>query len=249
MIQSIIKASIVLDYIAHSNDSLKLADISAALDINKSTLHGILQSLVYCGLLSQDPDTTFYSLGLKTFELGKIYEKNFSLADVSRPFMKQLNEELSESVHLSIESSCEVLYIDCILSRHTVRASSNIGSTDPLYSTACGKVILAYADGDYVDHYLQHCDFKPITPNTITQADDLTRQFDVIRNQGYALDNEEVEIGHYGVAVPILGVNGTLLGEISVSGPTSRMTEKLPVIIPRTIEVCRELSCALGYQG
>ncbi len=247
MIQSILKASSVLDYVAHHNESAKLADISKALGINKSTLHGILQSLVHCGLLSQDADTTLYSLGLKTYELGKIYEKNFSLSDVSRPFMQQLNDEFGENVHLSIESGQEVLYIDCIQSKHAVRTASTIGGTDSLYSTSAGKIILAYADGDYVDNYLKHCEFKPLTPNTITNADDLTRQFDVIRTQGYALDNEEVEIGLRCISVPILSVDEKLLGVISVSGPTARMDAKLPGIISRTVEVCRELSHALGY--
>lgn len=247
MIQSILKASSILDYVAHHNQCAKLADISAALGINKSTLHGILQSLVYCGLLSQDPDTSFYSLGLKTYELGKIFEKTFSLADVSRPFMRQLNDELEENIHLSIESSYEVLYIDCIQSKHAVRTASSVGGTDALYSTSAGKIILAYADGDYVDYYLEHCDFQPLTPNTITNADDLTRQFDVIRTQGYALDNEEVEIGLRCISVPVLGVDETLLGVVSVSGPTARMDPKLSKVIERTIEVCRELSHALGY--
>lgn len=247
MIQSILKANTVLDYVAHHNENVKLADISADLVINKSTLHGILQSLVYCGLLAQDPDTSFYSLGLKTFELGKIYEKNFSLANVARPYMKQLNDEFSESIHLAIESASEVLYIDCIQSKHAIRASSSTGSADPLYCTSAGKVILAYKDSNYVDQYLAHCDFKPLTPNTITHPDDLTRQFEVIRTQGYALDNEEIEPGLYCISVPVLGMNETLLGTISVSGPVSRMKEKLSAIIPRTIEVCRELSHSLGY--
>lgn len=247
MIQSILKASSVLDYVAHHNGETKLAEISKALNINKSTLHGILQSLVYCGLLSQDPDSTLYSLGLKTYELGKIYEKNFSLVDVARPFMQTLNDEFLENVHLSIESSYEVLYIDCIQSKHAVRTASSIGGTDPLYSTSAGKIILAYADGKYVDHYLQHCDFKPLTPNTITNADDLTRQFDAIRTHHYSIDNEEVEIGLRCISVPILGVNETLQGIISVSGPTSRMDAKLDRVISRTVELCGELSHALGY--
>lgn len=247
MIQSILRASAVLDYVAHHNQNTKLADISKALDLNKSTLHGILQSLVSCGLLAQDPDTTFYSLGLKTYELGKIFEKSFSLTDIARPYMQQLNDEFAENVHLSIESSCEVLYIDCIQSRHAVRTASAIGGTDPLYSTSAGKIILAYADGAYVEHYIKHCDFKPLTANTITHADDLTRQFDVIRTQGYAIDNEEVEIGLRCVSAPILGANETLVGIISVSGPTARMDPKLPEVISRTIEVCGRLSHSLGY--
>ena len=134
--------SSVLDYIAHHNGETKLADISRELGINKSTLHGILQTLVYCGFLSQDPGTTLYSLGLKTYELGKIYEKTFSLVDVARPFMQVLSDEFGENVHLSIESSREVLYIDCIQSKHAVRTASSVGGTDPLYSTSAGKLIL-----------------------------------------------------------------------------------------------------------
>lgn len=247
MIQSILKASAVLNYIAHHNGNTKLADISNDLGINKSTLHGILQSLVYCGLLSQDPDTTLYSLGLKTYELGKIYEKSFSLVDIAKPIMKTLNDEFDENVHLSIESSYEVLYIDCIQSKHAVRTASSIGGTDPLYSTSAGKIILAYADKDYVDKYLNQCDFQSLTPNTITNADNLIQQVDIARTQGYAVDNEEVEIGLRCISAPILGVGGKLQGVISVSGPTSRMDQKLTGILKRTVKVCQELSSALGY--
>lgn len=247
MIQSILKASSVLNYIAHHNGDAKLADISNDLDINKSTLHGILQSLVHCGLLSQDPDTTLYSLGLKTYELGKIYEKSFSLTDVARPIMHILNEEFGENVHLSIESSYEVLYIDCIQSKHAVRTASSVGGIDPLYSTSAGKIILAYADADYIAAYLKQCDFKALTPNTITNADDLIRQVDTARIHGYAIDNEEVEIGLRCISVPILGAGEKLQGVISVSGPTSRMDQKLTEILDRTVEVCQKLSRSLGY--
>lgn len=247
MIQSILKASSVLNYIAHHNGNAKLADISHDLDINKSTLHGILQSLVYCGLLAQDPDTTLYSLGLKTYELGKIYEKSFSLTEIARPVMQTLNDEFGENVHLAIESSYEVLYIDCIQSKHAIRTASSVGGTDPLYSTSAGKIILAYSDETYVTSYLKQCDFKALTPNTITNADDLLRHLSVTRSQGYAVDNEEVEIGLRCISAPILSASGKLQGTISVSGPTSRMDQKLTDILERTVEVCRELSHALGY--
>lgn len=129
MIQSILRMSSVLDYIAHHNGETKLADISRELGINKSTLHGILQTLVYCGFLSQDPGTTLYSLGLKTYELGKIYEKTFSLVDVARPFMQVLSDEFGENVHLSIESSREVLLHRLIFSlKHAVTTASSVGA-------------------------------------------------------------------------------------------------------------------------
>lgn len=247
MIQSILKASSVLNYVAHHNGGAKLADISNDLDINKSTLHGILQSLVYCGLLAQDSDTTLYSLGLKTYEFGKIYEKSFSLADIARPGMQTLNDEFGENVHLSIESGYEVLYIDCIQSRHAVRTASSVGGTDPLYSTSAGKIILAYADDDYIDAYIKQCDFKALTPNTLTNALELVRQAQLARTQGYAIDNEEVEIGLRCISAPILGAGGKLQGVISVSGPTSRMDQKITAILDRTVAICRALSRNLGY--
>ena len=248
MIQSILRMSSVLDYIAHHNGETKLADISRELGINKSTLHGILQTLVYCGFLSQDPGTTLYSLGLKTYELGKIYEKTFSLVDVARPFMQVLSDEFGENVHLSIESSREVLYIDCIQSKHAVRTASSVGGTDPLYSTSAGKLILTYADEDYVESYLKDCDFKALTPNTITSAEELREQFQVIRRQGYAIDTEEVELGLRCISVPVFGAGYTLQGIISVSGPTPRMDAKLADVLRRTVEVCGELSQILGCQ-
>lgn len=248
MVQSIQRASDILNYIAHHNNDVKLADISHDLNINKSTIHGLLQTLVSCGLLSQNRDTNRYSLGLKVYELGKIFERDFSLTEIARPFMQELNERFEETIHLSIESNGEVLYIDRIKSNHSVRSASNIGGIDPLYATSAGKVMLAHMSQDYVEEYFRGRELRAYTPNTITDAAAIIGQLYTIRRQGYALDNEEVEIGLRCVSAPILNADGSILGAISISGPTTRLTDERFQDMSRALAgTCLAISRKLGY--
>jgi DNA-binding IclR family transcriptional regulator len=226
-IQSIDRAVEILDYISKNDNKVRLIDLSNDLEINKSTLHGILSTLEYNGLISKNQNTSKYSLGIKMYKYGKVYEQDFSLKKIVHPYIKKISEKFSESVHLGIESDYEVLYLDFVKSQHSIRLAAKVGNKDPLYCTAIGKVILANMSEDNMQYYLDNYTLEKFTENTIAEKECLLKELHNIRKQNYALDLEELELGLICVASPIRNNSGDLIAVIGISGPNNRISEDI----------------------
>ncbi|MTI70448.1 MAG: IclR family transcriptional regulator [Firmicutes bacterium] len=249
-IQSIDRTVMILNYIAKHNNNVRFIDISNDLNLKKGTLHGILSTLEYNNLLSKDKDTNRYSLGIKLYEFGKIYEEDFSIKKIVRPYLEKLGEKFSETIHLAIESDYEVLYIDRVKSSHSVRMASKIGHNDPLYCSAIGKVILANMENERLKYYLENYRLYKRTENTITDKKNLKNELDKIKNDGYSIDNEELEAGLICVASPIKNQSGDLIAVISISGPTSRISkDEFENMESTIIETSKIISESIGYKN
>ncbi len=248
-IQSIGRATTILQYIADNGNSARLVDMSNDLGLNKSTLHSIISTLQQLGYVSQDEETSKYSLGIKLFELGKTYEKDMSIKKIVRPFLEKLVEEFQETAHLAVESQLQVLFIDRVEPSHSLRTITNIGEKDYMYYTAVGKVLLAAANKEKQESIIEKSGLKTFTDKTITDAVTLKQELSQVKLKGYAYDREEKELGVNSVAVPIKNHKGKTVGAISLSGPTSRVSEeKLNKMRDRLLEVSMEISNALGYK-
>jgi DNA-binding IclR family transcriptional regulator len=247
-IQSIDKAAKILNFIAKSGNEARLTEISNELDIKKSTLSGLLSTLEYNELVYQNPETLRYSLGIKLYEYGKIYEEHFSLKNIVRPYLEKLSKEFGEGVYLAIESDYHVLYVDRIEANHSLRLATKPGHTDPMYCNAMGKVILAFQSQDYFDNYLNNSERVKLTETTLTTKEELTNEIKQIRELGYALDNEEIEKGLICVAAPIFGENNSLVAVIAVSGPINRIDSKILNKLKITIpEIAAQISNIIKY--
>lgn len=248
-IQSIGRAVSILEYVAKNKNRARLINISKDLKLNKSTLHCIISTLEQLDYLSQNEETGKYSLGVKLFELGKVYEQDLSVIEAARPFLKKLVEEYDETTHLATDSKYDVLYIDRVESTHSVRMTSNIGAKDDMHCTSVGKVLLAFMDEKRQEEFFKQKELKRHTPNTITEAGKLKEELQEIRSKGYGLDLEEIEIGLYCAAAPIRNHKGEVIAAISISGPTSRVShDKLMIIKDRIVEYSKEISYSLGYR-
>ncbi len=248
-IQSIGRATKILQYIADNGNSVRLMELSTGLGLNKSTLHSIISTLQQLGYVIQDEETSKYSLGIKLFELGKIYEQDMSIKKIARPFLESIVEEFQETAHIAVESQGEVLFVDRVEPSHSLRAITNIGEKDYMYYTAVGKVLLADVEEEVMDKIIEKSGLKSFTENTITDIVLLKKELQAVKNKGYAYDREEKEIGVNSVAVPIRDHKGKTVGAISLSGPTSRVTEeKLCRMKDRLMEISVEISNALGYK-
>lgn len=248
-IQSIGRATKILQYIADNGNSVRLVDISNGLELNKSTLHSIISTLQQLGYVMQDEETNKYSLGIKLFELGKIYEQDMSIKKIARPFLEELVEEFQETAHFAVESQGEVLFIDRVEPSHSLRTITNIGEKDYMYYTAVGKVLLADVEEEMIDQIIGKSGLKAFTENTIIDIKLLKKELQTVKSNGYAYDREEKELGVNSVAVPLRNHKGKTVGAISLSGPTSRVSEeKLNRMKDRLMEISIEISNALGYK-
>jgi DNA-binding IclR family transcriptional regulator len=175
------------------------------------------------GCIRQDPSTGRYALGLKLFELGQAVLANMDIRTVAMPFLLELSRKYEETVHLAILSGNEVIYIDKVDSPRSIRIVSKVGGRNPAYCTGVGKVLLAGLTNEELNRLLATIEFRPITPNTITNSFALMEEITKIRQDGYATDNGEIDEGLSCVAAPIRNHLGVVTAAISLSGPMARV--------------------------
>ena len=228
---------------------LGVTKISQLLELPKSSVHDILSTLHIEGLVEKDRERNHYTLGLKLFELGNMARVNLELRRIATPFLRSLNEDLDETVHLTILDGWEVLYIECFESIKQLRTYSVIGVRAPLHCTAVGKAILAFFTKKQVSEMIKTMGLPRFTENTITDRQHLGQELAGIRRRGYAVDNAEHEEGVRCIGAPIHNHEAQVVASISVSGPSQRMTpERDEEVGKLLIGKTEEISRRLGYK-
>jgi len=163
--------------------------------------------------------------------------------------LRSLNEELDETVHLTILDGWEVLYVECFESIKQLRTYSVIGVRAPLHCTAVGKAILAFFTEKQVSEMIKAMGLPRFTGNTITDRQDLDRELAEIRKRGYAVDDAEHEEGVRCIGAPIRNHEAQVMASISVSGPSQRITPERDERVGRLlISKTEEISRRLGYK-
>ncbi|MEA4963976.1 IclR family transcriptional regulator [Lutispora sp.] len=247
-VQSIDRAVSILKCFSKQRKEMKLSEIADELSLNKSTVHGIISTLKYNGLIDQDEETQKYRLGLYLMKLGDTVASSIDIRDIAHPIIKEVSQQLNETVHLSKLDGDELIYLDKVESNQSMRIFTTIGSRMPAYCTGMGKAMLAYIDDEKINNLLPDA-LEPMTEHTITDKNELLKRLADIREKGYAMDNEENSIGLRCIAAPIFDHKGNAKYAISVSGPTVRMTDKrMENIISIIKDSARKISYKLGYE-
>lgn len=221
-IQSLARASAILEIIARKG-SASLAEISAATGLNKSTAFYLVESLADLDLVERLEQRKGYCLGLRNLELGRAVQRRLDIATLGRASLVRLCHLSKETVNLAVPHVFDAMIVESLEGAYGVRATSYAGSRAAYHSTACGKAILAFLEEPVRRAIYEARGLPAVTANTVTRQDQLEDQLSTIRNDGYAIDNEENEIGANCVAVPILVGLSEVAGSISVSGLASRM--------------------------
>ncbi len=230
------------------NGQLSLNDISEYMELSKSTVYGLVNTLVYEDFLEQNDETKKYKLGIKNFELGNYYQKRLDIRKELRPLIENLVEQFHETVHLARYYHGEVIYIDKVEGSDFSIVSSKIAQRAPMHCTGVGKVQLAHLPDEYLEDYIFSKPLKKYTDKTITTRELLKNELVNIRNSGYAFDNEEIEVGLRCVAVAILGHDGKPMAAVSISAPTGRMSDsKRLEIIEVLLKYSKSISKQFGY--
>ena len=226
-----------------------LSEIAQYVELHKATAHRIITTLVNYGYLERCLDGQKYKLGLQLTDLGFKAIHRLDLRREAVPHMNQLIQKLGEACDLSIFDRGEVFYIEFAQGRYTLTVAAAVGQRLPPYCTASGKVFLA----DMPVEYLRDTVKQPLvahTPKTITSMDKLLKMLDLVRKQGYAVDDEEMELGIRAVSAPIRNQSGMVMAALSIPGPTSRLTdETLPRIARTLVETTNDISRRLGWKG
>lgn len=218
-----------------------LAELSQKLGLHKSTMHRVLSSLIYMDYVKQDQDTGKYSLTYKLLQVSNQAMDHVDILKVVRSKMETLSQISGETVHFVERVGTEAVYIDKVEARqNAVRMVSRVGSRIPLYCSAVGKAMLASLSAEKAREIWKRSDVRLLTEYTITDWEEFKKELEKIRNAGYALDNEENELGVRCIAASISSGSEKARYAFSISAPVNRMTDKrmreLSVYVLRTQE-------------
>jgi len=249
IIQAVDHALDLLEQFQGDVDELGVTELSKRLKLHKNNVFRLLATLESRNYIEQNKVTENYRLGLKTLELGQTFIKQMGLLRQSRPVLEALVRECNETTYVAILKESHIVYLDVVETDLTVRVVPRVGSRLPAYCTAAGKVQLAYMTDEELDHYLPSRELKGYTSNTITDREEFKSHLRKISEQGYAIDNEEMDVGVCCVGAPIRDYTRRIIGAVSISGPSMRfsMERMEKELIPLVKQAGEDISTKLGF--
>ena len=249
-IQSAERIFKVMELLAEKGE-MGLLELSQELNLNKSTIHRMLSSLIYMGYARQNEATQKYKLTFKLVTMaGKLLEHT-DILPIARPYLENLSKFSGETVHLVQREGSHILYIDKVEANvGSIRMVSHVGMAFPMYCSGVGKAIMATMGEEELVNVWNESHIEKKTEHTITDFHQLKQVLEQVKEQGYALDNEENELGVRCIAACIYDYHKRVKYAFSISGPVSRMSdERIRELSYEVLRVKRELSLELGYRG
>ncbi len=247
-IQTVSRALDVLEQFVENNIELGLTDLSTRLKLQKNNVFRLIATLKARNYIEMNDTTGKYRLGLKTSVLGMAATRQNNLTSHTRPILQKLKITSRENCYLSVRKDCHSYYLDGVESDLPVRAAHRIGSSLPLHCTAAGKVQLAFMGQEEMIHLVQGMEQKRYTPRTITDSETLLGELLKIARQGYAIEDQEHDLGVMEIAAPVFDCNGKILGALCISGPSMRLAGGLFVndLLTMLQSEAAQLSDSLG---
>jgi IclR family KDG regulon transcriptional repressor len=247
-IGSIQRAFDILDLFSSQSAELGTSEIARALGLHKSTTASLVYTLEANGFLSQNPETRKYRLGLKLVERAFAMLDQVEVRQVAYPCLRELRDRWNETVNLAIMDGSDIVYVERMLGTKALGMRSEVGRRAPAHSTALGKAILACFPLARVQAFISQYGLPVMTPQTITDPDKFLAELEKTRDQGYAVDDEENEVGGRCVAVSVFDHTGQPVAAVSVSAPTARLTiAEIPQAGAMVRETAKTISRGLGY--
>ena len=245
-ISSLEKGLKVLEAIVR-HGQLTVTEAAKRLGLNRASSHRFITTLRDLGYVRRNPRGD-YEATFKLLELGMAQADKFEIRRMAKPVMRDLAAEFDQTVNLGILDHGMVVYLDKVESRELLRMDSGVGTTTPPHAPALGKAMAALLPAKDLADLIARTKFEAMTPNTITSAEAFEREMAAIREQGYAVDNEELSVHLYCVAAPIFDLNGHPSYAMSVSGPASRV-KSLAGLPAKLLAQTQELSRQLSFKG
>lgn len=221
-VQSVERIFTIIETLAAHPGGVGLQQLAGECKLAKSTAHRLLASLIQLGYAVQDSFSTKYRLTLKMFELSSGIVNDMDVMGIARPHLDRLANRVGEAVHLVIRDGADIVYI-YKAEAGGMRMSSRVGMRSPMYCTGVGKAILASLSYAEVEEVWQQSSRKKLTEHTITSLPRLLEQLAQVRAQGYAVDDEENELGIRCIALALPGPAGKAEAAFSISSLVPHM--------------------------
>ena len=222
------------------------AEISRRAELPFSTTYRLLGSLTRDGFVDYEPDGRRYRLGLRIFQLGQRVSNHHGFAGTAMPVLRRVTEQTGEATILSVRDGHHHLTVNKVDGPQMFRVTSDPGHLGSLSTTAVGKVLVAFAEDADRERLLEDLPLEQLTEKSITERDAFRAEIDKVRRQGYAVMDEENEMGMRAVAVPLLNSQGHAFASLATAVPVFRMgLEELAACVPLLQEAAAELAARL----
>jgi len=244
-VQSVDRALSVLGILARVGEA-GVTEIAGELRVHKSTAFRLVTTLEAHDLVQQTEDRGKYRLGMGLVRLAGASTARLDVVQEARPFCRRLAAECGETVNIAVLAHRSALYVDQVSGGSGLQSHNWVGQHIPLHATSNGKVLLCELSRTDVDELVER--LPAYTERTITRRAALHRELARVREQGYALATDELEIGLTAIAAPLRSAHGDVVASMSVSGPTFRLPdERVEALVPVLVEAAADVSHRLGW--
>ena len=241
----------VIDTMASSHEEYhSLSILARQFNLNRSRMFRIFKTLERREFVIFDPKTETYRLGLKFLEISQNIRNRLSLRSEAEEVLKDLAVGTGDTSYLIIASGNSAIVVDRYSGDNLLQLAAPIGSRLPLHTGAAPKILLAYMPEEQRERTIDEIELPSFTPNTIIDKNILRKTLSEIRQQGYAADEQDFEIGAYAFGAPIFDHEGNIVAGISITTPTARCSPKRrKELIRMVLAAAKQLSEKLGYQS
>ncbi len=250
IVQSVDRSLCILELLSDYEDGLGITEIGEKVDLHKSTVHRLLNTLVCKGYIKQNKSTNKYGLTLKLFELGNKKVEKMDFVTIAQPYLKELMEKTNEVVHLVVKEGIEIMYLSKVEPQKSMKMYTRIGMRKPMYCTAMGKAMLSQMTEEEIQEIWNASDIKKLTQNTIIDFCKLKENLKESKEKNYAIDDQEVEIGIRCIGTVVRDHKNNVCGAISLSSSIITFTEdKIEGFSKMILEYANKISKELGYRA
>ena len=250
VIESLARGLRVLRCFTPATPSLTLQEIADELDIPKGSAFRVVSTLKQLGFLRQDHASKQYRLGLRALDLGFTCLVGLEYPDTALPKLEELAAETKGSASMAILDGADIVYVARASIQRVMSLNLSVGSRLPCYATSMGQILLAHLEEGLLETLLDGLAFHPFTPFTTTGRQSLVARLQQIRVEGYAVSDQELEIGLTSAAAPVRDASGQVVAAINVSMVSAWASNDNVKceIVPKLLEAGHVISRSLGYR-
>ncbi len=247
LVPAVDRAARILALMRQESRYFSISELAREMGLSKGTVRDILVTLQHHGLVERDEETRRYRLGYGLLELGAAVLARLDLRSIARPFLRQVVERTGETVFLGVLDGDRVMILDKEEAPGDLKITSPVGRRIPLTAGCFGKVFLAYLEPRERRALLARRGLPRFTDRTITDMGQYLDALAQVREQGFALDDEEYLDGVRAAGAPVFDLRGKVAGALAVVGLASRIDErKMREIVDEVVRAAHEVSLRLG---
>jgi IclR family pca regulon transcriptional regulator len=244
-VQSLERGLAVIRAFDADRPELTLSEVARVTGLTRAAARRFLHTLVELGYMHTDGRV--FALRPRILELGYAYLSSLGLPDIARPHLEKLTATVRESSSVSVLDGDDIVYVARVPTKKIMSVVINVGTRFPAHATSMGRVLLAGLDEKTLDEYLDAASLRPLTARTLTDPDALRAELTRVRQQGWALVDQELEDDLRSIAAPVRGADGTPAAAVNVSTHVSRGTpaQVRDLILPHLLATATAIAADL----